>query len=78
MYSEMLLNEKYLCAILEGDWKWLELKSWIKICQEYQITGINQEPQPLVKKYLATMLIIYGSQYWAPAKNLIRLKYCEV
>ena len=27
IYGEHVLDEKYLCAILEGDWNWLEVKS---------------------------------------------------
>ena len=38
LYGENILDEKYLCAILEGGWKLLEVKSWMNIWQEYNIT----------------------------------------
>ena len=27
IYGNFLLDEKYLCAILEGDWKWIKVKT---------------------------------------------------
>ena len=29
LYGENLLHEKYLCAILKGNWKSSEVKSWM-------------------------------------------------
>ena len=42
LYGENVLDEKYLCAILEGDLKLLEVKYLMNRLQEYQITGMNQ------------------------------------
>ena len=74
LYGENVLDENYLCAILEGDCKGLEVFYWINRWQEYQITELNQEFQPSVDKLLLTMPIIYDSQYWTPASNLIWLQ----
>ena len=71
IYDESLLDEKYLCAILEGDWKILEVKFWMKIWQYYQITELNQWIQLSMDKHMLTVPIIYEFQYWTPAKKLI-------
>ena len=69
LYGENLLDENYLCAILQGDWKWMEVFSWMNRWQEYHINELNQEFQPSVEKQLATMPIIYDSQCWNHAKT---------
>ena len=42
LYGENLLDENYLCVILEGDWKLLEVKYWMNRWQEYHITQLYQ------------------------------------
>ena len=63
LYGENVLDEKYVCAIIEGDWKLLEFKFRMNIWQEYQITELNQKFKSSVDKHLVTIPMIYDSQY---------------
>ena len=59
LHGGNIYDEKCPCPIIEGDWKWSEVKYWKNRWQYYQITELYQQFKPSVKKHLVTMPIIY-------------------